>query len=145
MATPQLLGALGLEGFEERGWWILLVPLGVVLHPPPKVGAGILQGELCLPLQLLVGQRWVGGKVEHVSESPVNDLVWQIAANDVAEGLDHLKDCASATGAQVPGLDAGLVLAEVVEGGQMATREVEDVNVVANGSAVLGGIVCVVR
>ncbi len=35
-----------------------------------------------------------------------------------------------------------MVLAEVVEGDEVAAREVEDVDVVADGGAVFGGVVC---
>ena len=128
---------LRLESVQQLRRRILAVPRRVVRHPAPEVGTGVLQGQLCLPLQLLVGERGVGREVEHVPEPPVDDLVREVAADRGAEGLDHLEDGAAAAGAQVPGLDTGVVLPEVFQGSQVATCEVEDVDVVANGSAVL--------
>jgi hypothetical protein len=62
-------------------------------------------------------------------------------AHDFAECVDHLENGASAAGAQVPGSDAGLGFAEVVEGCEMAFGEVDDVDVVADCGAVSGGVV----
>jgi hypothetical protein len=39
-------------------------------------------------------------------------------------------------------LDAWLLLAKVVEGSKVALSEIEDVDVVANGGTIVGGIVC---
>lgn len=57
------------------------------------------------------------------------------------EGLDHVIDGAALAGAEVPGAHARVVGAKVIEGDQMAAREVEDVDVVADGGAVFGGVV----
>jgi hypothetical protein len=69
------------------------------------------------------------------------DLVGQVAADDVGEGLDHLEDGAAAAAAEVPGFDAGLVRAQVVECHEVALCEVEHVDVVADGGAVFGFVV----
>lgn len=55
----------------------------------------------------------------------------------MAEGLDHVEDGAALPGAEVPGPDAGVLRAKVVEGDEVAFCEVEDVDVVADGGAVL--------
>lgn len=131
-----------LDSSEELRRGILSVSLGVVLDPPPKILAGPLHGELRLPLEFLVGERGVGGEIQNVTSSPGNDLVGKFAADNGVEGLDHLEDGAAATRAQVPGLDAGLVLAEVIESDEMAPCEVNDVDVVSDGSSVTRGVVC---
>ena len=74
--------------------------------------------------------------------SPLDNLVGEVTANNLAEGLDHLEHCATTTGAEVPGLDTRLVLAEIVERGKVTAGKIEDVDVVANRSAILGGVVC---
>ncbi|KND92431.1 putative quinone oxidoreductase [Tolypocladium ophioglossoides CBS 100239] len=132
---------LGLDRRQQLRRGLLSVALGVVVHPSPQVLAGLFHGELRLPLELLVGQRRVGSQVQHVALSAGNDLVLEVAANDGAERLDHLEDGAAAAGAQVPGLDAGLVLAEVVEGDEVALCQVDNVDVVADGSSVARGVV----
>jgi len=103
---------------------LLIVSLGVVLGPLPQVGARILERQLRLPLELLVGERGVGRQVEHVALAALGDLVGEIAADDVAEGLDHVEDGGALAGAQVPGPDARAVLAQVVKRYQMALGQV---------------------
>ena len=56
-----------------------------------------------------------------------------------------MEDCAALSGAEVPGFDAGVVGAEIGEGDEVAAGEVEDVDVVADGGAVGGGVVYVER
>ena len=97
---------------------------------------------LRLPAQLLVRARRVGRQVQHVALPALDDLVGQVAADGVREGLDHVVDGGALAGAQVPGAHAWVVRAEVVEGDEVAAREVEDVDVVADGGAVFGGVVC---
>lgn len=73
----------------------------------------------------------------------VNNFIGKIAANNRAESLDHLKDSAAAPGAEVPGLDARLVVAQVFEGSEMSLGEIDNVDVIADGSAVVRRIVCI--
>lgn len=117
------------------------VTLGVVLNPAPEVVASLLHGELRLPVELLVGQRGVRGKIEDIALSSGVDLVGEVTADDLAEGLDNLKDGAAAAGTQVPCLDTGLVLTEVVESDEVTAGKVDNVDVVADGGAVSGGVV----
>lgn len=60
----------------------------------------------------------------------------------MAEGFDHFEDGAALARSEVPRAGAGVVFAEVVEGDEVAAREVEDMDVVADGGAVFGGVVC---
>jgi hypothetical protein len=62
-------------------------------------------------------------------------------ADDLAERVDHLEDGAAASGPQVPGSNAGLLLPEVVQSRQMALGEINDVDVVADRCAVSGFVV----
>lgn len=107
----------------------------------PEVVAGFLHGELGLPLQLGVGEGRVGGEIEDVTLSSRGDLVGKITADNLAESLDDLEDGAASARAQVPGLDTGLLLAEVVQSDKMASGKVDDVDVVSNGGAVSGFVV----
>ena len=52
-----------------------------------------------------------------------------------------MEDCAPVAGAEIPGAHAGVVRAKVVECGEMALREVEDVDVIADCGAVGGFVV----
>ncbi|KAJ6444934.1 LOW QUALITY PROTEIN: putative quinone oxidoreductase [Purpureocillium lavendulum] len=126
---------LRLDRVQQLRRGVLAVALGVVVDPAPQVLARLLHGELRLPLELLVGQRRVGRQVQDVTRSARDHLVGQVAADDGAKGLDHLEHGAAAAGAQVPGLDARLVLAQVVEGDEVAPRQVDDVDSVAVMSA----------
>lgn len=121
---------------------LLPVALRVVLGPTPQVLAGVLKGVLGAPAKLRVGAGGVGGKVEDVASAARGDLVREIAADGVGEGFDHFVDGAALAGTKVPGADAGVVLAEVVQGCKMAVGEIEDVDVVADGGSVLGVVVC---
>jgi hypothetical protein len=71
-----------------------------------------------------------------------SSVLARVAADGGRKGLDHLVDGAALAGAQVPGADAGVLLAEVVKGGEVAVGEVEDVDVIADRGAVLGVVVC---
>ena len=50
--------------------------------------------------------------------------------------MNHVEDGRAFASAEVPGADARVVVAEVVESDEVASREVEDVNVVADWGAV---------
>ena len=52
-----------------------------------------------------------------------------------------MEDSATLSSSEVPGAHAGLVIAKVIEGDEVALCEVEDVDVVADGGAVVGGVV----
>ena len=136
------LSLASLELLKELLGRVLPVALRVVLGPAPQVLARILERALGTPAELGVGAGGVGGEVEDVACAAGRDFVGQVAADGGREGLDHLVDGATLAGAQVPGADAGVVLAQVVEGGEVAVGEVEDVDVIADGSAVLGVVVC---
>lgn len=107
----------------------------------PEVLTGLLHGELGLPFQLGVGEGRVGGEVEDVTLSSRSDLIRKITTDNLAEGLDDLKDGAASARAQVPGLDAGLLLSEVVQSNEMASGKVDNVDVISNGGAVSGFVV----
>lgn len=130
-----------LDSSQQLRRWLLSVSLGVVVDPPPEVLAGLLHGELGLPVQFGVGQSRVGSQIQDIAGSAGNDLVLQIATNDGAKCLDDLKDSAATAGTQVPGLDTRLVSAEVVEGDQVASSKVNNVNVVSDGGSVARGVV----
>ena len=119
----------------------MVVALRVVLGPLPQVIAGVLESQLRLPAQLLVCECGVGSQVQDIAGAPLDDLVSKVAANGVAESLDHVEHGGAPAGAQVPRLDARVVLTEVVQGNEVTLGQVQNVNVVANGRAVLGGVV----
>lgn len=123
--------------------WLLTVALGVVLSPAPEILAGLLEGMLGGPAELGVGAGGVGSQVQDVTSAARGDFVGEVAADGSGEGLDHLVDGAALAGAQVPGAHAGVVLAQVVQGLEVAVCQVEDVDVVADGGAVVRLVVCV--
>lgn len=53
-----------------------------------------------------------------------------------------MEDRAAFSGAEVPGADAWVGFAEVLEGDEVALCQVEDVDVVPDGGAVGGVVVC---
>ncbi len=53
-----------------------------------------------------------------------------------------MKDSAALPCAQIPGSHARVVFAKVVKSGEMALGQVQDVDVIADGGSVVGGIVC---
>lgn len=120
---------------------LLTVALGVVLSPEPQVLAGVLESELGGPAELLVGASGVGRQVEDITSTARSNLVGKLAASGGREGADHLVDGAALAGTQVPGANTGVVGAEVVQGLQMAVSQVENVDVVTDGSAVVRGVV----
>jgi hypothetical protein len=140
--NPIFLSFASLQLLNELLRRLLPVALRVVLGPAPQILARVLERALGTPAELGVGAGGVGGEVEDVACAAGGDFVREVAADGGREGLDHLVDGASLAGAEVPGADAGVVLAEVVERGEVAVGEVEDVDVVADGGAVFGVVVC---
>lgn len=94
------------------------------------------------PAQLGVRTGGVGSEVENVTGTTRGNLVGKVTADGGGESLDHLVDGAALAGTEVPGADTGVVLAQVVQSLQVAVRQVEDVDVVADGGAVVRGVVC---
>ena len=125
-----------LQLLQQLRWRALPIPLRIILRPPPQILTRVLQRPLRLPPQLLVRLFRVRRQVQHVPGPPSDDFIGQVSAYGGAEGFDHVKDGAAFACAEVPGSDAGMVIAEVVEGDEVALGEVEDVDVVADGGAV---------
>mgnify|MGYP006976761522 CR=1 FL=1 len=135
------VSVLRVERSQQLGRRFLPVALRVVLDPAPQIRASILERASRLPLQLLIGQGGIGGQVQDVAVPPADNFIGEIAADNLAEGLDHFEDSAATAGTQVPGADTRLVLSQVVESGQVAVGKVEDVDVITNRSAVARGVV----
>lgn len=130
-----------LQLLQQLLWRTLPIPLRVILRPPPQILTRILQCSLSFPSQLLIGSLRIRRQIQHVSSPPPHNLIWQLFPHGSTERLDHVENGASLARPEVPGAHAGLVVAEVVEGDEVALCEVEDVDVVADGGAVVGGVV----
>lgn len=141
-SNPLLIPYLLLQLRQQLSRRLLTVTLGVILGPAPEILAGLLEGVFGGPAELGVGAGRVGSQVEDVTGATRGNLVGEVAAHGGGEGLDHLVDGGALAGAEVPGADAGVVLAQVVQGLQVAVGQVEDVDVVADGGAVVRGVVC---
>ena len=115
---------------------VLPVSLRIVLRPPPQVHARLLNALLRLPTQFLVRPARVRRQVQHVSRPAADDLVLQILTAGGAEGFDHVEDGRAFASAEIPRPDARVVLAQVGKGGQVASGQVEDVNVVTDRGAI---------
>lgn len=133
--------ALILQLVQQLGRRLLAISLRVVPRPAPEILASLLEGALGLPPELGVRARRVGREVEDVAVAAGRHLVGEIAANGSREGANHVVDSAALTGAKVPGTDAGVICAQVVEGLQVAVGKVEDVDVVANRGSVVRVII----
>ena len=99
----------------------MAVPFRVIANPSPEVFACILEGKLGLPAQLRVGAGRVGSQIQHITCSSAYDLIFEGAPDNFAESVDHLKDSATTSRAQIPGSNSRSLLAEVVECGEMAS------------------------
>jgi len=120
----------------------LPISIRVVLRPLPQTLTFIRQRPRRFPAQLLLCPINLRRQVEHISCASLDDLVRKLAANGFVEGGDHLEDGGANAGAEVPGAHTGVDSAEVVEGCQVAGGQIFDVEVVADGGAVLGVVVC---
>jgi hypothetical protein len=144
MSNPSIAcstSKLFLQSIKELLRRALAVSIGVVLSPAPEILAGVVESLLRLPSQLLQSEAGVGSQIENVALSALHDLIRQLPADGIAEGLDHFEHSAALASSQVPGLDTGTLLTEVVQSDEMALGKILDVDVVANGSSVLGGVV----
>jgi hypothetical protein len=142
-----------LDDVQQFGRGVLSVALRVVGDPSPQILACLLNAELRLPAKLLVGEIGLGGEVQDIALSAADNLAVKlgcltlsfagIALNDLSESSHHLLNTGASSRAQVPGLDTGLVLAEVLEGSKVTTGEIEDVDVVTDGCSVMANGVAV--
>ena len=96
------------------------------------------------PAQQGMRQRRVGIASGHVARAAGLDLVRHVAAAGGREGSHHVEHAATAPGAQVHGQRAGVV-EQPLQRGDVALRQVADVDVVAHASAVVGGVVVAVH
>ena len=74
---------------------ILAITLGVILCPPPQILTHIVQRPLGLPAKLIVGAGRVGREIQHVTATSRGDLVLELVAHSLGEGVDHFIDGAA--------------------------------------------------
>ena len=141
ISTPSRTN-LFLQLIQQLGRRLLTVSLRVIARPAPEILASLLEGMFGLPAELGVSAGRVSGEVKNVTSATGGNLVGHLAADGVGEGGDHLVDGATLSGSQVPGAHTGVIAAEVVEGFEVAVGEIEDVDVVTDGGAVAGVVVC---
>lgn len=106
----------------------------VVALPSPKVRTHLIQCLLGLPVQLSIRKAGVGRQVGHITGATLGDDVGQVAAHGLGEGPNHVKDRVAGAGAQVVGQAAkvarGCFGVHLVQGGDVALGEIDDVEVV---------------
>ena len=108
--------------------------------PAPAVGAHGVEAQFGAPAKLLRGEGRVSPAGGDVPGTALNELVGNPAAGDLFEALQHLQHAVTLPGAQVAGEQPGLC-GEPLQGLEMATGEVDDVDVVAHAGAVHRGVV----
>lgn len=83
----------------------------------------------------------VGGEIQDVPCTSADDGEGQAAAHCSAESFDHMEDCTAFSCAKVPGADAGVVIAQMLERNEVTLGEVEDVDIVADSGTVRGSVI----
>src|SRR5579875_920733 len=118
----------------------VLEAVGVPALPPPGVGTRLLDAQLRPPPEDVGGQRRVGVAGGDVTGPAADDLVGDAPARRLFEGGDELEHRRAPAGAEVDGFGRAR-LGQVVEGGQVAPGQVDDVDVVPDAGAVYGDVV----
>lgn len=136
-AKSQLL----LQLSQQLGRRLLTVTLGVVLGPEPEILTSILKSASGGPAKLVGSTVGIGSQVKDITITTGSNLVSKVTTDSSGESLDHLVDGRALTSTQVPGTNTGVVGAQVVEGLQVTISQVENVDVVTDGSAVVGVVV----
>lgn len=108
----------------------------------PQVLASVLERSFRLPPELLVRPSRVRRQIQNVAWSSTDHLEGQVPPDGRAERFDHVEHGAALSCAQVPGSHAGMMVAEVFQRDEVALGKVKNVDVVADGSAVGGLVVC---
>ena len=108
------------------------------LLPAPGAFEGALDGCLGLPAENLVGLAGVGPDLLDVALAALSDLVGNLDAGGLFEGVDEAEHGASVAGAEVEDFEAGgVILAEqALEGHYVSLGQVVDVDVVADAGSV---------
>lgn len=133
--------SLRLQCLQERLRGLLSVPLRIVLCPAPEIRTCLFKSVRSLPAEFLVRTGRVRCEIQNVTSPACNHLVRKIAANCCAEGFDHVVHGAAFSGSEIPCAHTWVLLAEVIEGNQVPRGEIENVDVVADGSAIFRGVV----
>lgn len=105
-----------LQSRKQLSRRLLTVSLRIVLSPEPQILTSLLESTLSLPFKLLSSAGRVRCQIQDVTGTARRNFVGQVTANSSRKGFDHFVNGAAASGTQVPGADAGVVGAEVVEG-----------------------------
>ena len=122
---------------------LLTVAHGIAALPAPGIPAHIHQGLLCLPAQLFCGLGRIGIAGCQIAGAAVNDLVWQIQAIGLVEGLHHIQHAVADAGAQVEYVTAQ-VLHRVFHCCHMALCQIHHVDLVSDTGAI-GGVVVIAK
>lgn len=130
-----------LQSSQQLGRGLLTVTLRVVLGPEPQILAGLLEGALGGPAKLAGSTVGVGSQVQDITGTAGGNLVREVTTDSSGEGTNHFVDGAALTGTQVPGTDTGVVGAKVVQSLQVTVSQVQNVDVITDGSAVVGVVV----
>lgn len=133
--------AVRLQLVEQLLRRLLAITLRVVLGPLPQIDTRVLERLLRLPSKLVIGTLCLCCKVEHVTSTTPDNVVFELFATGGLESVNHIIHGRASAGAQVPRAHTGLLVANIVEGDQVTTRKVMDVQVVPDSGTVLGIVV----
>ena len=90
-----------------------------------------------MPSKLLVSTGRFRGEVKDVSGSTTDNLVGELPTDDGTEGCNHVDDCRAVACSKIPRSYARLDAQETVDGGEMAGCEIDNVDIIADGCAIL--------
>lgn len=108
--------------------------------PTPGAAAHVVDGFFGGPAQYFCSLVGLGVATGNVSTATGHDLVRNILAAGLGEGLDHFKDAAALAGTQVNGMPTRMVLCKL-QGCQVAIHQVHDVDIVTDAGAIRGVVV----
>ena len=110
------------------------------LLPTPGAAAHVIDGFFCSPAQHFCSLVGLGVAAGNVSTATGHDLVRNVLAAGLGEGLDHVQDTTALAGTQVDGMPTRMVLRKF-QGSQVAVYQVHNVDVVADTGAIRGVVV----
>mmetsp|Transcript_1668 Transcript_1668/g.3673 ORF Transcript_1668/g.3673 Transcript_1668/m.3673 type:complete len:392 (-) Transcript_1668:222-1397(-) len=120
----------------------LPVPHRIRALPPPRVLAHLPRAQPGVPPQQLPRLLRISVQLRHVPRSPVNHLVRHRLPRGLSHSLHQLEDRDPLPRAEVDGLASHVVRVQLVQGGDVAFGQVDDMYVIPHAGPV-GGVIIV--
>lgn len=116
------------------------VAVGVIRLPAPCIGAHFVDTKLGLPAQKFFSIGWICIKNSNVTLPPRSGLVFELPTASLGHSSQHVENRIALAGSEVD-RDTSRICFYFLEGCDMTLCEIDDMDVIANASAIVSSII----